>query len=122
MTGTSTRRTTASTASRRPAATGAFSLARLCDDGNDDDTDACTNRCAPAGCGDGVVPANAEGCDDGNGNQQDACTNRCVPARCGDGITRTDLAEGEAGFEACDDGNALDSDECTNACQPRRLR
>ena len=28
-----------------------------CDDGNDDETDACLNNCTPARCGDGVVRA-----------------------------------------------------------------
>ena len=38
----------------------------MCDDGNQDDNDACTNACAPASCGDTIVQADVEECDDGN--------------------------------------------------------
>jgi uncharacterized protein (TIGR03382 family) len=41
---------------------GIVSGAEVCDDGNTDDTDDCTNRCAVAACGDGVV-AKTEECD-----------------------------------------------------------
>ena len=37
-----------------------------CDDGNLDDTDACTSACQPARCGDGVVDRGAEDCDGRN--------------------------------------------------------
>lgn len=84
-----------------------------CDDGNRVDTDACTNACEPAACGDGIVQADAEACDDGNAINTDACTNACTVAVCGDGITRVDS-------EACDDGNESNTDGCTNACEAAR--
>ena len=40
-------------------------LGEICDDGNEIDTDACTNRCRN-GCGDGTVWEGNEECDDGN--------------------------------------------------------
>ncbi len=36
-----------------------------CDDGNRVDTDACTSKCEPAVCGDGIVWEGMEACDDG---------------------------------------------------------
>jgi cysteine-rich repeat protein len=45
----------------------------LCDDGNDIDTDACTNACEPATCGDGIVHEGVEECDDGNQVDGDGC-------------------------------------------------
>ncbi|MEZ4383609.1 MAG: DUF4215 domain-containing protein [Nannocystaceae bacterium] len=80
-----------------------------CDDGNDVDGDACTNACAEAACGDGVVYDGVEACDDGNAVDGDACTSACEEAACGDGIVYD-------GVEACDDGNDVDGDACTNAC------
>ncbi|MCB9570081.1 MAG: DUF4215 domain-containing protein [Myxococcales bacterium] len=79
-----------------------------CDDGNDDDLDACSNACALASCGDGVTQQDEE-CDDGNDVDTDACTNACLNAKCGDGHVQD-------GVEECDDGNAVDTDACTNAC------
>ncbi len=38
----------------------------VCDDGNDVDTDMCTNACEEAACGDGLVYEGVEACDDGN--------------------------------------------------------
>ncbi len=51
-----------------------------CDDGNNTDTDTCTNACTAAKCGDGVVQAGVEECDDGNSNDADACSNACKSA------------------------------------------
>ena len=79
-----------------------------CDDGNQVNTDACTNSCADAVCGDGIVGPNEE-CDDGNQDNSDACTNGCANAVCGDNI----VGPGEE----CDDGNQNDADGCTNACR-----
>jgi cysteine-rich repeat protein len=94
-----------------------------CDDANDVPTDACTNACQVAVCGDGVTRADLgaedegfEACDDGNAADEDACRNSCILAACGDGIMRTDLAAGEAGFEACDDGNRISNDGCSSTC------
>ncbi len=97
--------------------------AEFCDDGNDDTTDACTNTCEFARCGDGIrrtdITGNdrgAEGCDDGNDSDEDGCKSGCVQATCGDGILRLDLSPGEDGYEACDDGNSLEEDACLTGC------
>ena len=75
-----------------------------CDDGNNIDTDACTNACENARCGDGIGPG--EECDGG-----DECLNDCtLSARCGNG----EVEDGEA----CDDGNQEDGDGCSRTCQP----
>ncbi len=56
-----------------------------CDDGDQDDSNYCTNLCREARCGDGVVnveiPArdpSFEGCDDGNDDDNDGCRNNCM--------------------------------------------
>jgi cysteine-rich repeat protein len=67
-----------------------------CDDGNAVNTDACTNQCTSARCGDGFPRTGVEQCDDGNSSNTDACTNACTNAACGDGFIRT-------GVEQCDD-------------------
>jgi cysteine-rich repeat protein len=79
-----------------------------CDDGNDDDTDACVN-CRNARCGDGAVQAGVEECDDGNLVDTDACRANCTEAFCGDGVV-------QVGVEQCDDGNQIDDDGCSNDC------
>ena len=48
----------------------------LCDDTNDNSTDACP-ACQPAKCGDSFVQANVGSCDDGNQVDIDACSNTC---------------------------------------------
>src|SRR5262249_4569774 len=63
---------------------GVLDLGEACDDGNTDDTDACTSECEAATCGDGFVQAGVEACDDGNEFNDDACTNDCTPPVCGD--------------------------------------
>ena len=90
-----------------------------CDDGNDDDSDACLNACTVAVCGDGVartdIEPNEEGyeaCDDGNEEQRDLCLTDCIAASCGDGF----LGPGEG----CDDGNLNDDDDCNSMCQIAR--
>ncbi|MBK9757384.1 MAG: DUF4215 domain-containing protein [Nannocystis sp.] len=80
-----------------------------CDDGNMVDTDACTNACTKAACGDGIVEEGVEGCDDGNLVDGDGCTAMCASESCGDGKVQ--------GMEACDDGNKDDTDACTSMCQ-----
>ena len=37
-----------------------------CDDGNQTPSDACTNVCTVARCGDGIAQVGVEACDDGN--------------------------------------------------------
>ncbi|MDE0881388.1 MAG: DUF4215 domain-containing protein [Myxococcota bacterium] len=88
-----------------------------CDDGNTIGNDACTNICALARCGDGILRQDldatdddAEQCDDGNRDNADACRNDCSPARCGDGVIAKEI-------EGCDDGNTEPADACTDACQ-----
>jgi cysteine-rich repeat protein len=79
-----------------------------CDDGNDNDDDGCSNSCAPASCGDGVVQ-DGEDCDDGDNSNTDDCLNACVYAGCGDGYVWSSEEE-------CDDGNAVDGDGCESDC------
>lgn len=76
-----------------------------CDDGNHVATDACTDTCVPATCGDGIVWEGVEECDDGNRIPDDGCDNACHLPVCGDGIV--------AGSEQCDDGNDVPDDGCT---------
>jgi cysteine-rich repeat protein len=82
--------------------------AEECDDGNPSDGDMCTNACANAVCGDGIVQEGIEACDDGNDVEDDGCTSACAMFTCGNG-------EVEPG-ETCDDGNVDETDFCTNAC------
>lgn len=89
---------------------GVIDLSESCDDGNTDDTDACTSACQPASCGDGFVEAGVEACDDGNQFDDDACTSDCTLPVCGDGVVN--------GNEECDDGNSDPNDgcaDCTNS-------
>ena len=102
---------------------GQVHASEACDDGNTVDDDGCTQRCALARCGDGIVRTGLgvgeegyEACDDGNDSDEDQCTTACVVAACGDGIVRVDLSEGTVGFERCDDGNEEDADACRNDC------
>jgi cysteine-rich repeat protein len=88
---------------------GAVGAGEECDDGNAVETDACTNACLDALCGDGLTYADVEGCDDGNSVDTDACTNACTAAACGDGVIQDAVDE-------CDDGNQVDTDDCTNTC------
>ena len=78
-----------------------------CDDGNNDDTDACNNQCMSNFCGDGIIN-NGEQCDDANNVDGDACSNQCITNFCGDGVVNNG--------EACDDGNNDDFDTCNNQC------
>jgi hypothetical protein len=52
-----------------------------CDDGNEDDADACRNDCTLANCGDGVVWAGVEDCDDKDLDDLDECNNDCAAPR-----------------------------------------
>jgi cysteine-rich repeat protein len=81
-----------------------------CDDGDEDDTDACPTTCENAECGDGFVRAMFEECDDGNEIDTDACPTTCENAECGDGFVQ-DLVED------CDDGNEVDTDACPTTCE-----
>jgi hypothetical protein len=82
-----------------------------CDDGNDSNTDACTNDCTDNVCGDGYVLAGTEECDQGASNSDsaaNACRTNCSFSICGDGVI-------DAG-EACDDGNENNTDSCLVGC------
>ncbi|TSD00430.1 MAG: hypothetical protein Greene101449_149 [Candidatus Peregrinibacteria bacterium Greene1014_49] len=79
-----------------------------CDDGNQTNTDACTNVCKNAKCGDTFVKPPDEECDDGNTNNLDSCPNDCLLAVCGDSL--------KEGLEQCDDGNTSSTDGCDSSC------
>ena len=49
-----------------------------CDDGNQDNTDACTVDCTDAVCGDDFLQAGVEECDDGNLINGDGCSATCT--------------------------------------------
>jgi cysteine-rich repeat protein len=53
-----------------------------CDDGNDEDTDACPTSCESATCGDGFVHLGQENCDDGNNVSMDGCSGDCQISEC----------------------------------------
>ena len=116
-----------------------------CDDGNTDDSDACTSLCTLPTCGDGIKQPGEE-CDDGNAIDEDKCTSACEQARCGDGFVWEGVEECEdgnkdsndgclnicvkascgdgvryEGVEECDDGNLLDDDGCNAECVEDRL-
>lgn len=90
-----------------------------CDDGNTVATDACTDTCRNAICGDGITWAGDEECDDANPFPNDFCDACRLPV-CGDGV--------KAGDEECDDGNEIPDDGCTGCvidavdCGPGGLR
>jgi cysteine-rich repeat protein len=88
---------------------GALEGPERCDDGNRDEEDACSNRCLPAICGDGLRQRGVEACDDGNEVNEDACVEGCRLARCGDAFVQTNV-------EPCDDGNTLETDACRTGC------
>ncbi|MGB1013792.1 MAG: hypothetical protein ACPG4T_06640 [Nannocystaceae bacterium] len=77
----------------------------VCDDGNDSNSDACTNACQIAACGDGLIEVGVEACDDANDDESDACLSTCELATCGDGYVH-------AGEEECD-GQANCNESCT---------
>jgi len=101
-----------------------------CDDGNDDDTDACTTSCKENVCGDGEVYSGVESCDDGsdNGTACDAsydstchyCTANCQYKTssgeyCGNGtIDGREFCDGDDLPYYCFDNNDDDGDG-TNA-------
>ncbi|HSA58115.1 MAG TPA: DUF4215 domain-containing protein [bacterium] len=87
---------------------GVTNASEECDDGNNNNGDACTNNCTNAVCGDGIVGPGEE-CDDGDSDMDDGCLNDCTAATCGDGIVF-------AGVEQCDDGNLTDGDGCDADC------
>lgn len=81
----------------------------VCDDGNLQNGDGCSNLCTIELCGNAVVDAN-EQCDDGNTRAGDGCNHYCQIEFCGDSVLQTRR------YEECDDGNGLAGDGCTAAC------
>ncbi|MBI5610035.1 MAG: choice-of-anchor L domain-containing protein [Deltaproteobacteria bacterium] len=98
-----------------------------CDDGNNVDTDGCTNACtvdpfytctnaspsvctkkAAAVCGNSKIETGEE-CDDGNTADGDGCDSKCQKTSCGNGIFEN--------AEECDDKNVLDGDGCSAKCK-----
>ena len=79
-----------------------------CDDGNDDNTDACIDTCQLATCGDAYVLAEVEECDDGG--ESETCDADCTAAACGD------MTVNATAGEECDDGNDDDTDDCPTTC------
>ena len=87
-------------------------IGEVCDDGNTDSGDGCSNDCkSDETCGNGVIDAN-EACDDGNHISGDGCSKDCMSDEtCGNGYT--DKAKGEV----CDDGNTMSGDGCSPDCK-----
>jgi cysteine-rich repeat protein/VCBS repeat-containing protein len=88
-----------------------------CDDGNQDNTDACVELngvCTNSSCGDGFIQDGVEICDDGNQDNTDDCPDgiggTCEASYCGDGFVH-------ALNETCDDANDVNDDACTNVCE-----
>ncbi len=79
-----------------------------CDDGNTNNTDACSNTCRFPVCGNSIRE-NTEQCDDGNQIDTDLCSNTCLVPVCGD--------QKVSGNEQCDDGNTNNNDGCSNICR-----
>lgn len=77
-----------------------------CDDGNQIDTDGCTNTCKIPVCGDGVK-AGAEECDDGNPIDTDGCTKQCKKPKHGDGSPFNPTGEGSTGVKLDPSGNII---------------
>lgn len=85
-----------------PCGDGTVNIGEVCDDGNDDDTDACTSACLEAVCGDGFVqPVLGETCDDGNVKPDDGCDADCSTPGAVVWDTTVDVAGGH------DQGNAV---------------
>lgn len=84
---------------------GTLDVGELCDDGNGNSRDGCTNACTI--CGDHIVEPGEE-CDDGNLVDGDGCDADCTLTGCGNGI----VSPGEE----CDDGNRVDGDCCSSTC------
>jgi hypothetical protein len=100
-----------------------FSAGEKCDDGNQNNEDACV-ACKHAECGDGYVCADGDGyscaesedlngeeaCDGdgaGNGGETETCDEDCTPAVCGDGGEPNSTAG-----ETCEDQNQNNNDTC----------
>lgn len=80
----------------------------FCDDGNNNNRDACLSSCESATCGDGSTHFEVEDCDDANTLNGDGCSSTCRLEFCGDGVIEAP--------EQCDDG-ALNSDTLPDGCR-----
>jgi cysteine-rich repeat protein len=85
-----------------------------CDDGNNQQMDACSNSCTVPTCGNNIIEM-GEACDDGNTNNNDGCagTNHpmlaaCQFESCGDGVINNG--------EMCDPGPAFETADCNSDC------
>ena len=94
---------------------GIVSGSEECDDKNSVDTDACTNGCKKAICGDKIVQAGVEECDDGNKDSNDGCSATCKSEQaavgCSDGSAEETWSVDMVGC----DGSFLKSN-FTSAC------
>ncbi len=85
-----------------------------CDDGNNDNTDACV-ECKDAACGDGFVQAGAEECDDGDQVDGDECRNDCTIPRRIVFVTSTSYTGDLGGISGADD-------KCNSAAEAASLQ
>ncbi len=87
-----------------------------CDDGDTSNTDACTNDCEDAFCGDGYKWSGIEECDDGNIIPGDGCDNVCELEGVdtdGDGIMNAlDTDDDNDGVLDVSDTDSLDPNTC----------
>jgi cysteine-rich repeat protein len=79
----------------------------VCDDANDDESDACLSFCEVAQCGDGFVQTGVEACDDGN-SETEVCEYGLESCEVCNSLCRTEL--GEVHF--CGDGFVDLQEEC----------
>ncbi len=96
-----------------------------CDDGNDNDNDACTTACKTNVCGDGFVNSGVEACDSGSLNNRPCipeygrdcnyCTSACRLSTvsggyCGDGIIQ-EPTDSPPGPESCEPSLGFDAED-----------
>lgn len=100
-----------------------------CDDGNQDNEDACTIYCRAPECGDGLARASEE-CDDANDTDGDGCDSDCTAschedADCDDGNPCNGEELCDPANDTCTPGAALECDDhiaCTaDSCDPVAL-
>ena len=92
-----------------------------CDDGNQVNTDICTNACQNAVCGDGIVRAGVEQCDDDNTTNGDGCSSVCQTEG-GSTLFFSEYIEGASGTnKAVEITNPLSTsfDLAANTCEVR---
>ena len=86
-----------------------------CDDNDHIDTNACTNECKAAVCGDGILGPGEE-CDDHNVADGDGCSALCKQEFCGDG-TKNNLNASKP--EQCDSGGVSTAEIGRASCRER---